>query len=286
MGPETLISKVHIVELAQDLGQLSGAQSVDRALALLGLVGQHPGGATLTDLVGRSGLNKATVRRLLLALIRAGLVEQSGDSRLYHLGEEAYILGLRAAARHGLVKQAMEVLVHLARDTGDVAFVSVRRGFSAVCLHREEGGYPVRTYALMPGAQHPLGVGAGALAMLSALPDDEVEAVLEANAALLAGKYPNLPPEAIRAHVAQARADGYALNPGLIFADSWGLGMALRRPDGSLAGALSLAAVESRMRQPRRDELVAKLRTGAAAIEKRLAQPSGARPAYQERREK
>src|SRR5690606_32957584 len=98
MRPESVISKVHIVELSQDLGQLSGAQSVDRALALLGLVGQHPGGATLTDLVGRSGLNKATVRRLLLALIRAGLVEQSGDSRLYHLGEEAYILGLRAAA--------------------------------------------------------------------------------------------------------------------------------------------------------------------------------------------
>ena len=100
---------------------------------------------------------------------------------------------------------------------------------------------------------------------------DEVEAMLELNAARLAADYPLLPADEIRARVAQTRDSGFALNPGLVVPDSWGLGVALRRPDGSLAGALSLAAIESRMQPPRRDALVAQLQAGARTIETTLA---------------
>ena len=58
-------------------GDLSRSQSVDRALRLLALVGREAeGGAKLSDIVEDSGLNKPTARRLLLALMRAGLIEQ------------------------------------------------------------------------------------------------------------------------------------------------------------------------------------------------------------------
>lgn len=249
-----------------------GSQSVDRALRLLAIVGRRPvEGASLGELVAESGLNKPTVRRLMLALIRGDMVEQNPQTRRYFPGEEAYILGTFAARRHGLLELSAEVLARLARETGDAAFLSVRRGSSALCLHREEGTYPIRTYALMTGQLHPLGVGAGALAMLAALPDPEVDQALTANAAVLAADYPALTRAEILTRVGAVRDAGYALNPGLVFPDSWGLGVALRRPDGTLAGALSLAAIESRMQPPRRDELVVRLRTGARVIEKTLA---------------
>lgn len=257
---------------------LGGSQSVDRALALLGMVGRHPiEGASLGELVGESGLNKPTVRRLMLALIRGGMVEQNVETRRYFLGEEAYVLGTFAAHRHGLLEMSFEALARLAQVTGDAAFLSVRRGVSSLCLHREEGTYPIRTYALMTGRLHPLGVGAGSLAMLAALPDAEIDAVLTANAAQLAAEYPMLQPDDVRRRIALTRDAGYALNPGLIVPDSWGIGVALRRPDGALAGALSLAAIESRMQQPRRDELVAHLRHGARTIETTLARLYAAR---------
>ncbi|MBE9638678.1 IclR family transcriptional regulator [Salipiger mangrovisoli] len=272
---------VHIMEhprTESSAGSLGGSQSVDRALALLGMVGRRPSeGASLGELVAESGLNKPTVRRLMLALIRNGMVEQNEATRRYFLGEESYILGTFAAHRHGLLELSFETLARLAQTTGDAAFLSVRRGFSALCLHREEGTYPIRTYALMTGRLHPLGVGAGSLAMLSALPDAEVDAALAANAARLAQDYPMLQPEEIRTRVAQTREQGYALNPGLVIPDSWGLGIALRRPDGALAGALSLAAIESRMQQPRREELVMQLRAAAQEIEHTLAQLYAAR---------
>jgi len=270
----------HVGETAEGPAPaLAGSQAVDRALALLAMVGRSAEeGASLGTLVAQSGLNKPTVRRLLLALIRHGLVEQNPETRRYRLGEEAYFLSASAAQRHGLLELCHETLALLARETGDAAFLSVRRGFSSLCLHREEGTYPIRTYALLPGRMHPLGVGAGSLAMLATLDDAEVEAALTANARRLAEDFPMLPPEVIRARVAITRAEGHAVNPGLVYPDSWGLGVALRRPDGALAGALSLAAIESRMRPPRRDDLLARLHRAARAIEATIARAHAARP--------
>lgn len=262
------------------MGELNGSQSVDRALALLATVGRHAErGASLSTLVAESGLNKPTTRRLLLALMRAGLVEQDEGSRRYLLGHESYVLGSLASRRFGLLELTMDSLIRLSRRTEDSSFVSVRRDAFSVCLHREEGTYPVRTHALQAGFEHPLGVGAGSLALLAALEDDEVEATLAANAPLLAERYPLLPPERIRADVALTRERGFSLNPGLIVANSWGVGVAVRRPDGRPAGALSIAAIDSRMQETRQRELAGYLGEEAARVEGKLAGMGASRAA-------
>jgi DNA-binding IclR family transcriptional regulator len=253
--------------------EFNGAQSVDRALGLLALVGRYAGrGAGLSDLVEDSGLNKPTARRLLLALIRAGYVEQDEATRRYFLGAESYVLGSLAAPRYGLLQFAMDSVVRLSRQTQDSAFVSVRRDLVSVCLHREEGTYPVRTHALQTGFEHPLGCGAGSLAILAALPDAEIETVLEANAQVLHERYPLLPQSRIRSDVEQARAQGYALNPGLIVANSWGVGVVIRDTFGRPAGALSIAAIDTRLQQPRQAEIGALLMAEALRVEQKLAQ--------------
>lgn len=263
---------VHIVKDLGDATQASGSQAVDRALLLLQITGQAAGrGVSLSDLIAASGLGKPTVRRLMLALIRRGLVEQDAATRAYHLGEEAYVLGTLATPRHGLLEIAADAVVRLAKTSGDTAFVNMRRGAAAVCLHREEGSFPIRTHALETGAQHPLGIGAGSLAMLSALPDAEVEVVLADNADRMAADYPIYDADLLRSDVAATRARGFALNPGRIVAGSWGVGVALRRPDGTVAGALSIAAIDSRMQPPRDAELAALLTREAREIETRLA---------------
>lgn len=252
---------------------MSGSQSVDRALNLLALIGREPaGGLPLAEIVAGSGLNKPTARRLLLALMRAGLVEQEPQTRHYCLGEEAFVLGVLAARRHGLLDLAMESLRRLAAVTMDTSFLSVRRDNYCVCLHREEGTYPVRTHALQTGDQHPLGVGAGSLALLAAMPDDDVDRLMAANGPVLTTRYPGFAPDVIRADLAAARQRGFALNPGRLVASSWGLGIAFRYPDGRVAGALSLAAIDSRMAPERQDELAGHLRAEVAQMERRLAE--------------
>lgn len=261
-----------VEQLNGSRADLQGSQSVDRALRLLALVGREPaGGLPLGEIVVESGLNKPTARRLLMALMRAGLVEQEQETRHYCLGEEAFVLGVLAARRHGLLELAMESLRRLSAVTMDTSFLSVRRENYCVCLHREEGTYPVRTHALQMGDQHPLGVGAGSLAILAALPDDDVDRIMAANEPALLARYPGFPPDELRADVASTRERGFSLNPGRLVASSWGVGAAFRYPDGRVAGAFSLAAIDSRMQPARQGELVEHLGAEVARMERLLA---------------
>jgi DNA-binding IclR family transcriptional regulator len=263
---------------------VGGAQSVDRALTLLALVGRHPDrGVGLATIVAETGLNRPTARRLLLALIRARLVEQDEATRRYFLGEEAFVLGALASRRFGLLDLAIDSLATLARESGDTSFLSVRRENYAVCLHREEGAYPIRIHALQVGYQHPLGVGGGSLAILAALPDEEVERVLEANQPVLAAQYPSYSLPLLHHHVALTRDRGWSINPGLILPNSWAIGVAVLYPNGRPAGALSLAAIDSRMGEDRQQELGSLLQGEAGKVEAKLrrmftAKPAGRRP--------
>lgn len=256
---------------AADEPGAGGTQSIERAIAVLLLVGRAgPEGGRLADIVERSGLPKPTVRRVLLALVRAGLVDQDETSRRYHIGPEAYVLGTLASARYGIHALSLGALSRIARESGDCAFLTVPRDIFAVCLHREEGTYPIRTHVLQAGDRHPLGVGAGSLALLAALPDAEVERALAANAQALAAHYPGYAPERLRQGVSEARRLGYALNPGLYVSGSWGIGVAVMDAEGRPAGALSIAAIDTRLTAERQPELAALLLREAHALEAAL----------------
>ena len=250
-----------------------GAQSIDRAATLLLLVGRAgPFGARLSELVEQCDLAKPTVRRMLLALVRAGLLDQDLETRRYYIGPEIYVLGTLAGIRFGIHPISLRSLVRLSQETGDTAFLSVPRGVYSICVHREEGPYPIRIHALHAGDRHPLGVGAGSLALLSALPDHEVVEVLAANAEVLAEKYPNHPPSVLRTLVQETREKGYALNPGLLLPSSWGVGVPIRGADGRPIGALSIAAIESRLSEARQREIASLLKKEATWIEMRLSE--------------
>jgi DNA-binding IclR family transcriptional regulator len=228
----------------------------------------------LADLIERSGLHKPTVRRTLLALARGGLVEQDADTRHYLIGPDAYALGVAASPRFGVHEQSLGGLSRLALASGDSTFISIRRDTFAICLHREEGTYPIRTQVLKAGDQHPLGVGAGSLAILAALSDEEVERVLTANATVLRDQYPTYSPKLLRTFVANARQAGYAFNPGILVPGSWGIGIAVKDGRGRPIAALSIAAIESRLPERRRAKLVPLLRDEVQLLEATLRKPS------------
>jgi acetyl-CoA synthetase len=86
-----------------DSDAITGTQSLERAVALLREVASHGSrGARLTDLVADSRLSKATVRRLLAAMIRENLLDQDESTRRYYLGADIFVLGTIAAARYGV----------------------------------------------------------------------------------------------------------------------------------------------------------------------------------------
>lgn len=250
--------------------QASLTQSLDRAVGLLEEVVNHAGdGASLPFLAEATRLSKPTAHRLLSGLRNLGLIDYDEKTRLFHPGLKIYRMGLASAARFDLVQLAQPCMVALAEETGDTVYLSLRSGDSSLCVARELGTFPIRTLTLEVGDYRPLGLGAGSLALLASLPDEEVEQTMKHNREKLAG-HPNFDTVNLRALVRQTREQGYALNNGLMLPEMVAIGMIVRDISGRPAASLSIASITSRMQPQRRDSIVALMTKHARALEQAL----------------
>ncbi|QBX99925.1 IclR family transcriptional regulator [Rhodophyticola sp. CCM32] len=248
----------------------TGAQSVDRAFQVLRLIAAMPEGASIKSVVAQSGLSRPTVYRLIATLLRNGFAVQDPGRKTYTIGPAALTLARTSTNGFSPLDAALGSLMHLSDLSGDTSFFSIREGAFCACLHREEGSFPVRTQALHVGERHPLGVGAGAMAILAALDQDQVDTVMALNRDLLARRYKTFTPAYFDTEIAAARHRGWSLNPGLHFANSWGIGVAVKDREGAVIGALSIAAIDSRLSDARQAELARALQIEADTVTKRL----------------
>lgn len=259
---------------------VQGAQVVSRVALLLRLVGRDPDGSALADIVRDSGLTRPTVYRLLGSLAAEGLLEFDPANNTWRYGPEIFVMGTVAAPRYPIEDIARPSLRRLADTTEESAFLSVRRGNETVCLLREEGSFPIRSFVLHEGVRFPLGVASAGMAILAALPDPEVDQLLlDSDAAFIQRWGEQNSPAAMRAGIERTRAAGYAVNPGMIVEGSWGMGAAVFDPAGRPAWALSLTGIEPRFRPERQEHLGRLLVEEAQAITRKLRQVESVSPA-------
>ncbi len=241
-------------------------QSVRRALEILHILSFNASssGMRFSDLQAQSGLSKGTLHRLLKSLLTEGFVEQAAGSRVYYLGLEFLSMGERAANRLDIRAVTQPSLERLSHATGDTVMLTIRSGLDAVCIDRREGSFPVKVLTQNVGTRRPLGIGSGSLALLAAIPDEEVENVLRRNASRLAA-YPTVSVDTLRKAVADTRERGYAFNPGHLLKGMYGIGVTIYLAKQPVA-ALSIAANYGRMNVERRKEIAEMLRREATRL--------------------
>lgn len=245
-------------------------QVIRRVGALLRAIsGVEPGGASTSDLARSTGLARPTAHRLLTSLAEEGLVDRDHKTGRWSLGPELYLLGAQAAGRYDITDVGRDILRDLARETGESAFLSARRGDETVCIAREEGSFPLRSHVLHVGIRLPLGVASAGLVILSHLPDREVDEYLGRHE-LTAAWGAEHSTEGIRERVDATRLTGYCVNPGLLVEGSWGMGAAVFDAADQPAWALSLTGVASRFPPERRAELGELLLRQAHLLTQRL----------------
>jgi DNA-binding IclR family transcriptional regulator len=121
------------------------------------------GAGRLAELVGEP---RSSVYRLLASLQRIDLVEPGTRRGTYRLGLKLFRLGSAVLARFDVREAALPVLERLHRETEETVFLSVRRGWEAVCIERLDGRW-VQSMAVGVGGSLPLHVGAASRVLLA-----------------------------------------------------------------------------------------------------------------------
>lgn len=236
-----------------DFSGTAGAQSLRRALLLLRLLAQHPDeGLKLGAVITKSGLTRSTVHRLLSCLVEERFAERDRNTQRYRLGIDSMQLGFASMRGAALIGQCRPMMQKVARISGDTVFLMVRQGDYSVCLHREEGHFPVRVFTTNVGERRLLGIGAGGLGLMAELSDAEIARIMERNAA----EYDcsGFTPARMAIAVERTRLAGYAEITDTVTKGVSGVGCTFQASPSTQA-AVSIGAITSRLTASRKKEL-------------------------------
>ncbi|MBA3405444.1 MAG: hypothetical protein H0U13_12285 [Gemmatimonadaceae bacterium] len=160
-------------------------------------------------------------------------------------------------------------LLRIAKETGDTVFLTVRANNNSICAEREIGDFPIKTLVVEVGDLRPLGIGSGSLAILSALPDAEIQRLLVHNAQALKA-FPRFNRDEMLQHIAATRTRSYSLIDGQLVAGMSAIGVVIRDPAGQAIAAISVASIAPRLEGTRLDSIVDLVRGEAAQLEQTL----------------
>jgi DNA-binding IclR family transcriptional regulator len=246
------------------------AGSLKRGVLLLKMLASAGSrGLPLTEIAARSGLPHPSVHRVLKQLTVERLVEHNQDTRYYRLGPLTFELGLAGSTMFDIRDLCATDMQALAESTGDTIYLVARSGFDAVCVHRLEGSFPIRTLTLDVGSRRPLGVGAGGLAILSMIADPERGEVIQRVAPYLKA-YGGLTESSLGNACTKTRSFGASVVQDTVNLGVSAVGKAFRDTMGQPIAALSVAAMSQRMTAVRIRQIAAELELACKNVEQAL----------------
>ncbi|MGH3439299.1 MAG: IclR family transcriptional regulator [Sciscionella sp.] len=213
---------------------------VGKALLLLTLLGEHPEGATLSELARQADFPVSTTHRLAAALVRDGYAVVD-DSRRYNLGLRVFSLASRIAHARGFAGSALPVLRGLAAQTTESALMSVLSGRHQLYIHHVEGTHTVSVVG-EPGRHGPLHCTSMGKVLIAFAPDPVRHALLDTL------DLPPLGPNTItnrsrfHAEIQAVRDRGYAVADEEHEAGIRAIGVPVTSEGGSVLAAISVAA--------------------------------------------
>jgi len=219
--------------------------TVGKAVSLLELFTLREPEIGLSDLARRAGLDKATARRLLMALANHRLIEQEPQSRRYRLGAGLSRLARIRDAHFPFVRLAGPVIRELSLETGETVHLSEFSAGALLTVHVDLSSRANRVNVDV-GQVLPLHGTASGIAFLSASKPETVRAYLEK------------PLEAFTAHtmttaaalskaIALAAARGYSRSAQGYEDGVHSIGAAILGADGQPIGTLAVASPVSRV---------------------------------------
>ena len=189
-------------------------QTIERASAILDILGQNPQGISVRDLSAQIELPKGTTHRFLSSLSYLGYVRQDPKTRNYSLGLKLVELGQLLLSQLDLRKEAEPFLRDLAeRALETVHLVFLERNeivyIDKVEANRNQSGLKMASRIGLRNPAHSCAVGK---VLLSHLSDEEVNDFIKEKGLTKRTENTITDPGALRGHLQTVKEQGYAID--------------------------------------------------------------------------
>jgi DNA-binding IclR family transcriptional regulator len=223
---------------------------------------KRSGGAGVTEVANELSLPKSTAHVYLSSLEEVGYaVNRDGT---YHIGMRFLDIGENARSRKRIYQVGCEEVDRLAEETGEVASMMIPEHGRGVYLYRKRGdqAMPVKSHI---GKHVDLHCRASGKAILSELPEQRVEEIIEDKGLIRRTDRTITDRDELWAELEQVSRRGYAVNDGELREGLRCIGAPVTR-DGTVVGAISVSGPVGRIQGERFEEEIPQQVQNAANI--------------------
>jgi len=224
---------------ADTRGATDFIESLDRGLRVLELFGGGQQPMTLSDLAKAADLPRATARRILFTLERAGFV--ASDGKLFRLTPRVLVLASAYLASNHVVSVLQPALDKLSADAQEISSMAILDGFDAVFIARAS---PTRVFSsgIDIGYRLPAFCTSVGRVLLSRLSDEELTAALEAMDLAPLTPFTVTDKKRLLQAIRNDRAQDYSLVDREAEPGFRSISVPVRRYDGMIVAAINMGA--------------------------------------------
>jgi len=194
-------------------GTLQGTykvQALDRAFAVLELLGESPVPLGLAQVAAALKLHKSTAHRFLMVLERHHMVERIVGGK-FRLGLKLFEFGNRAIEQYDLRERAQPHLRRLVAETEETAHLSILEQSHVIYIDKIEPARSVRMITRV-GSSNPVHCTSVGKAILAFLPEERIAEIISRTKFERFTHRTLATAEALRAEVEKTRRRGYAID--------------------------------------------------------------------------
>lgn len=165
-------------ETGKTVSGMPKVRSIERAVAILRAFHPHHPKMGLTEIAQATGLDKATVKRILGTLIACDMIAYDHVSRKYWLSFDVLALAASVPGQHDLHQIADPILRDVSIQTECLTFLATYGKSGAVCIARAVIDPPIQVQLWNIGEVRPYNQGAGPKLLLAHMESEQQAAYL------------------------------------------------------------------------------------------------------------
>ncbi len=270
--PSTLASASPAAASRRDGGD-TAVKSADRVLTVLDLLAAR-GPSTFSEIVAALMLPNSSAHNLLQTMVRRDYLEFDPDARTYGLGLRLWQVAQAYGGNRDLVTVARPLMRQVVDVTGETVQLARLDGVENVYLAIAESPHPMKLVSAVGARLYAHATGLGK-ALLAALPDDEVRALLTGIPLPAFTPYTITDVDTILTALREIRARGYATDDEEYVIGCRCVAMTVRDDTGEVVAAMSVSIPTPRHTPAIADRARVTLRDAVEELQRRLGYVAG-----------